>query len=131
MRRTISVDGRADPATAWARYQSTDRWPEWAPQIREVHPPAAELRPGLRGTVVGPLGVRAAFVVDAVDADNRSWTWTWTVHVATVAVRMHHVVRATSTGSRTSLTMDGPWPICLAYPPVARCALKRLVAATL
>ena len=128
MRRTISVDGRADPATSWARYQSTARWQEWAPQIREVDPPAATLRPGLRGTVVGPLGLRVAFVVDAVDADNRSWTWT--VRLAAIAVRMHHLVRATSTGSRTSVTMTGPWLICLAYPPVARCALRRLVAAT-
>lgn len=127
MRRTISVDGSADPATAWARYESTARWPEWAPQIRAVDPPAAALRPGLRGTVVGPFGLRVGFVVDEVDAGNRSWTWT--VHVAAIAVRMHHVVRPTSTGSQTSLTVTGPWLICLTYAPVARYALRRLVAA--
>lgn len=126
MQRTISVSGRADPATVWARYRSTKWWPGWAPQIRAVDPPRADLRPGLRGTVFGPLGLRVPFVVDAVDDDDRSWTWT--VHVAQIAVRMQHVVQPTSTGSRTSLTVSGPWPVCVTYPVVARCALRRLVA---
>lgn len=126
MQRTISVSGRADPATVWARYRSTAQWPEWAPQIRAVDPPEAALRPGLRGMVSGPLGLRVPFVVDAVDDDHR--TWTWTVRVSAIAVRMQHDVRATSTGSRTSLTVTGPWPVCATYPAVARCALRRLVA---
>lgn len=74
----------------------------------------------------GPLGLKAAFVVDAVDEGNRCWTWT--VHIASIAVRMHHLVRPTSTGSQTSLTVTGPWLVCLTYPLVARCALRRLVA---
>lgn len=126
MQRTISVRGRADPATAWARYRSTARWPGWAPQIRAVDPPEADLRVGLRGTVFGPLGLRVPFVVDAVDDDDRSWSWT--VHVAPITVRMRHVVRPTPTGSRTALTVTGPWAVCVTYPLVARCALRRLVA---
>jgi hypothetical protein len=70
-------------------------------------------------------GVRAAFAVDAVDHDRR--TWAWRVRLGPIVLRLHHEVRADGGGSATRLTMDGPKVVLLAYAPLARLALRRLV----
>ena len=86
-----------------------------------------ELAAGLTGVVHGPPGVVIPFVVDAVD--EVAHTWSWHVHVGPLRVDLEHEVLATSTGgSATTLVVDGPLPVALLYPEVARIALSRLVA---
>ncbi len=81
--------------------------------------------PGLSGTVESVAGIRAAFVVDHVDPDRRAWTWR--VRCGPARLLLHHEVRATPNGSCTRLTMRGALPVLVAYAPLARLALRRLV----
>lgn len=122
----MRVSGAASVATVWRRYAQTSAWSTWAPQIRSVEA-EAELREGMRGYVVPVLGPRVAFVVEAVD--NRSHSWRWRVRVGPVRIRLWHTVRAcTRTGTEAELHIEGAALIVMAYAPLARCALLRLVA---
>jgi predicted NUDIX family NTP pyrophosphohydrolase len=87
-----------------------------------VTPPAAALTVGLRGQVVGLLGVRADFEVTAVD--EASGTWSWTVRSGPVRLTLDHAVG----DGWTTLTVSGPALAVVSYLPVARLALRRLVA---
>ncbi|MFH8800993.1 SRPBCC family protein [Streptomyces sp. NPDC017936] len=122
---TLHATGAAGPETVWQRYACVDEWASWSPQVKTVRAAERRLRAGMRGTVESRAGVRAAFVVEAVDHDRR--TWTWRVRWGPVLLRLHHVVRAHARGCTTSLTMDGPGLALLAYAPLARLALRRLV----
>lgn len=127
MQRTLSAVGRADPDEVWDRYARPDRWPEWSPQIRRVDCDDDELRVGTTGRVHGPPGVAVDFTVTALDAAAR--TWAWRVRVLLVGTRMDlaHGVEPTADGARTWLRLQGPTVLVLAYAPVARWALGRLV----
>lgn len=127
MESGTSAEGPAPPVEVWERYAEPGRWAGWAPQIRRVRTDAARIAPGVTGTVHGPLGVRVGFVVTAVDEDAR--TWVWDVHVGPVRMHLRHGVEARGGGSRTWLTIRGPALVLAAYLPVARIALRRLVAA--
>ncbi|MET8584152.1 SRPBCC family protein [Streptomyces collinus] len=122
---TLSAKGAARPDTVWQRYADVDQWASWSPQIKTVHSVARRLGPGLSGTVEALGGIRVAFVVEAVDHDRR--TWTWRVRLGRIQIRLHHEVTPQGRGSTTSLTMYGPGPVLLAYAPLARLALHRLV----
>ena len=122
---TLRASGPAHAETAWARYVEPHRWPDWAPQITRVEASAEQIAPGVTGRVYGPLWVSVDFVIERVDAGAR--TWTWRVHRGPVTLRLHHAVGATKKGSMTSLSIEGPLPIVLAYAPLARFALTRLV----
>lgn len=127
MQRTLTVDGDADPALAWERYAVPARWRDWSPQISGVEYPAARLSAGTGGRVRG-LGVLALpFTVDAVDEAAR--TWSWRVRLGPVRLRLDHGVRTHGTGCRTVLRLTGPAPVVLGYAPLARVALRGLVAA--
>lgn len=122
---TLHAAGPAAPETVWQRYACLDEWASWSPQIRSVQAAERRLRAGLRGTVTSLGGVRAAFVVDAVDPGRR--TWAWRVRLGPVSLRLLHELRAREDGSATRLTMHGPRLALLAYAPLARLALGRLV----
>ncbi|GGT00091.1 SRPBCC family protein [Streptomyces chromofuscus] len=124
-RLTLHATGPARPETAWQRYVDVDQWASWSPQIKAVHTARRHLAPGLSGTVEAVLGIRAAFVVDTVDHDRR--TWTWRVRLGPVRLRLHHTVSTHARGSRAGLTISGPMPAVAAYAPLARLALHRLV----
>jgi len=109
----------------WADYAEPARWPRWSPQVRRVEVGEPVLRAGLAGTVRGPGGLRVPFVVTALDAS--ATTWSWEVRAAGVGLRLEHGVRALGGGSLTWLVLDGPAPAVLAYAPLARRALRRLV----
>lgn len=113
--------GAAGKYEIWARYRDPQRWPEWAPHIREV---IAEgpLRPGLEGEVVGVLGVRARF--DVLDVDVERGRWTWVVRSGPVRMRIEHEVGE----GRVGLVLSGPALAVFAYAPLARAALGRLVS---
>lgn len=123
---TLSASGAADPAEAWERYARPARWTEWAPQISRVEYSEARLRAGAIGRVHGPLGVFVDFEIDEVDEPRRRWSWT--VRRGPLRLALEHSIFARPRGSRTSLRVDGPLPVVLAYAPIAQFALRRLVA---
>ncbi|MFF7240261.1 SRPBCC family protein [Streptomyces collinus] len=122
---SLSAQGTASPETVWQRCADVDQWASRSPQIEAVHSAGRHLSPGLSGTVESVAGIRAAFVVEAVDDDRR--TWAWRVRLGPVQIRLHHEVRPQDRGGATSLTMRGPRPVLLAYAPLACLALHRLV----
>ncbi|MFC7844465.1 SRPBCC family protein [Streptomyces sp. NPDC001046] len=124
-RLTLHATGRASPELVWERYASLDEWAAWSPQIKAVHCPRRRLTSGMSGTVESVAGVRAAFTVEAVDHQGRQWSWR--VRLGPVALRLGHEVRAHADGSTTTLTTQGPRLALLAYAPLARLALHRLV----
>lgn len=123
MRAGTGARGPAPAALVWERYADPARWAGWAPQIRRVDTAAARIAPGVTGTVHGPVGIRVAFVVTAVDEAAR--TWAWDVRVGPLRMHLRHGVDADGS---TWLTVDGPAPVVAAYLPVARLALHRLTA---
>ncbi|WP_420036929.1 SRPBCC family protein [Streptomyces sp. cg28] len=125
MRLTLSEQGAADADTVWRRYAQPARWPTWAPQIRSVET-EPELRAGMWGRVRPVVGPAVRFVVEAVDHEAR--TWSWRVQAGPVRLRLDHAVdRSGRSGAATRLTVTGPAPVVLAYAPLARRALRRLV----
>lgn len=127
MKRTVAAAGPADPTEAWERYAVIARWPTWAPPILRVEASAERLAPGVTGVVHGPLGLRVSFEVETVDQLLR--TWSWRVRSGPIGMKLRHEVLATADGgSATTLTVEGPAPVVLLYPEVARLALVRLVS---
>ena len=142
MRRSVAEVGSLDPDTAWERYAVLAAWSSWAPPIMGVTATAERLAPGISGQVHGPLGLRIPFEVLAVDEDARTWSWRVAVGPATAV--LHHAVLAgpgdtgggdgpvsgagSGSGSVATLTVDGPVPVALVYPDLARVALHRLVS---
>lgn len=133
MRVTTHVNGPASVELAWERYADPALWSTWAPQIRSVEVDGGgtvdRISAGMRGTVHALFGVSVRFEVTEVDeADHR---WAWTVHLPAITLRLEHTLEPAgrARGSRTGLVVDGPAPVVLAYVPVARLALHRLVAA--
>jgi polyketide cyclase/dehydrase/lipid transport protein len=123
---TLHASGPVAPAEAWERYAQPARWPTWAPQILGVRVPEPRLAAGLQGRVRGPLGLTLPFVVEAVDEAARRWAWT----VSAGPVRLHllhWVSDGPDGGSTTGLRITGPAPVVVAYAPLARLAIGRLV----
>ena len=124
----IEASGSAHPDTVWDRYADPSLWASWAPQIRDVTSPDAELRVGGTGRVHGPGPIAVDHEVDEVDADLR--VWSWEVAAGPARVRMRHYVLPTAAGgSRALLQVHGPAAVpAQAYRPLAGAALRRLVA---
>ncbi len=127
---TLHAHGRAPVAQAWERYADPGLWATWAPQIQRVDTTTDRLRPGTTGVVHAGLLSRPTlplrFTVLDVDEDKREWSWR--VRAGLLSLRLEHGVTAHLTGSSTWLRVHGPLPVVLAYAPVARLALGRLVA---
>jgi hypothetical protein len=120
MQRRVEARGPAGADAMWAAYADTSRWAAWAPQIRRVEP-LGPLEEGMRGSVEGPLWARARFEVVSVDAAARRWTWR--VWAGPARLTIDHEVA----DGVTAVVIEGPAPLVLAYAPVARLALLRLV----
>jgi hypothetical protein len=125
--RVLRVAGPLPPDQAWERYAVPARW---APHLRRVDTTAARIAPGVRGRVHGPPGVAVMFVV--AEVDERARTWAWDVQLplgpfGPLRLHLRHGVEADPTGTATWLLVRGPAPAVLAYLPVARLALRRLV----
>jgi uncharacterized protein YndB with AHSA1/START domain len=124
----VEASGEARPDTVWRRFTSPSQWPSWAPQIRDVTPADSGLRPGGTGRVLGPGPLAVDYEVTEVDAGLR--VWSWEVVFGRARVRMHHYVLPTARGgSRALMQVHGPVAVpAQAYRPLARAALRRLVA---
>jgi polyketide cyclase/dehydrase/lipid transport protein len=122
---TLQARGRLPVDLAWERYADPQQWPNWAPQIRRVDA-VGRLRPGMTGRVYSYVPPGLAFTVLAVDARHR--TWSWRVKLGPLTLTLEHGVRqGPHGGSETWLRLHGPMPLLLAYAPLARYALGRLV----
>lgn len=117
----IRARGPASKYEIWARYRDPGRWPSWAPHVRAVVADGP-LRPGLEGEVLGRFGVRARFEV--LEVDEARGRWTWAVRAGPIRLRIEHVVDEGLAG----LVISGPVVAVAAYAPIARRALRRLVA---
>jgi hypothetical protein len=116
----VEAVGPASRRTMWEAYVDPSRWPSWAPQIRSVRP-LERLRPGLRGDVKGRVGTRVRFEV--MEVDEAAGRWTWWIELGPARLTIDHEVA----DGRTAVVLDGPAPVVIAYAPVARLALSRLV----
>lgn len=76
--------------------------------------------------VVGPLGARARFWVR--DVDEAAGRWSWRVRglgpFAVAITIEHHVADGFA-----ALVINGAAPVVVAYEPIARLALARIVRA--
>jgi hypothetical protein len=128
---TLHAHGVATVTLAWERYADPALWSTWAPQIQGVDTTMPRLTAGGTGTVRAGLLPRPTlgipFEVLAVDEDAREWAWR--ARLGPVRLELEHGVTAHLHGSSTWLRVHGPLPVVLAYLPVARLALGRLVAA--
>jgi len=103
MQLMLRAAGPADPDLVWQRYLRPALWSQFSPQIRRVECADPELRAGSRGRVHGPPGLAVDFLVSEVDVEARTWAW------------------------QVRVLLSGPAPVVLAYAPLARWALGRLV----
>ncbi|MHB9757384.1 SRPBCC family protein [Streptomyces sp. BYX5S] len=125
MRLRLRVQGAADVDTVWRRYAEPALWSTWAAQIRSVETEGV-LRAGMRGRVKPVVGPAVRFVVTDVDVEARAWAWR--VRAGPVRMQLGHTVdRSGVSGVSTRLTIEGPALVVLAYAPLARHALHRLV----
>lgn len=128
---TLRARGTAPADLAWERYANPALWTTWALQIQRVETSMARLHAQATGTVHAGLSpwptVPVPFTVLAVDEGAR--TWAWQARVGPVRLHLEHGVEETPAGSATWLRVEGSLPVVLAYAPLARLALGRLVAA--
>jgi len=123
--RRLEARGPAPVDQAWRRYTEIPLWSTWAPQISRVQASSNQLASGVDGTVyvLGLLPI--PFTVTSVCAEARNWSWL--VRIGPVELHLRHAVEADGAGSRTTLDIEGPAVVVIAYAPVARFALGRLV----
>jgi hypothetical protein len=127
---TLRAQGVADITLAWERYADPALWSTWAPQIQRVDTSMTRLVRGGTGTVRAGLLPRPTLGVpfEVLEVDETARTWSWRAGIGPVRLRLEHGVTAHLTGSSTWLRVHGPLPVILAYAPLARLALGRLVA---
>lgn len=122
----LRASGPLPADEAWERYAQPACWPTWSPQLVRVETSSARIRAGLTGRVWTFAPVPLPFRVLAVDEAQRRWSWR--VRVGPVPVTLVHGVEPRPRGgSRTWLRVSGPLPVVLAYAPLARLALHRLL----
>lgn len=127
----LRASGPVPVALAWERYADPALWSTWAPQIQRVDTDLERLAPGGTGTVRAGLLPHPTLGIPfrVLDVDETAREWSWEARLGPVKLRLEHGVTANEGGSATWLRVHGPLPVILAYAPVARLALGRLVAA--
>lgn len=123
----VDAEGPVAPDEVWHRYSHASRWPTWAPQISGVSGAGDPITAGDRGWVRGPFPLRVPYtILEVVAAECR---WSWRVGFGPASVVMEHGVDALDVGSRAWVRIAAPAPLASPYAPLARLALRRLVAA--
>lgn len=128
---TVEVTGPAAASTVWERYLRPEAWTGWAPHLTDVSATAANIAPGVSGTVTALGVVPARFEILHVDHAQRSWSWV--VRVGPVRLALHHDVIAHpgpdgAPGTRARIRLEGPWLVVVTYRPLMRWAMRRLVS---
>lgn len=128
---TLRAKGSAPVALAWERYADPALWATWAPQIQRVDTDLQRLAAGGIGSVRAGLLRRPTLAIpfEVLAVDEAAREWTWEARLGPIRLWLQHGVTAHPSGSSTWLLVRGPLPVILAYAPVARIALGRLVAA--
>ena len=129
---TVRVQGDAPVDLAWERYADPALWSTWSPQIQRVDTAMTRLSAGASGTVRAGLLPHPTLGVpfEVLEVDEPTRTWTWRVRLAPgglVRLHLEHGVEAHGDGSATWLHVTGPAPVVVAYAPLARLAMTRLV----
>lgn len=128
---TVEVTGPAAASTVWERYLRPEAWTGWAPHLTDVSATAANIAPGVSGTVTALGVVPARFEILHVDHAQRSWSWV--VRVGPVRLVLYHDVIAHpgpdgAPGTRARIRLEGPWLVVVTYRPLMRWAMRRLVS---
>lgn len=112
--------GPAGKYEMWRRVRDVDRWPTWMSLVRRVDA-SGPMRPGLEGTLEYPAGVRVAFEV--LEIDERGPSWAREVRLWGLRLVIdHHIDEGFGL-----VEVSGPFPLPLAYVPIARRSLSRLL----
>jgi hypothetical protein len=127
----VQAHGVAPVTLAWERYADPSRWSDWAPQIQGVETEMVRLVAGGTGTVRAGLLPWPTLGVPfrVLEVDEVAMQWSWEVRIGPLRLRLEHGVTSHLTGSSTWLRVHGPLPLVLAYAPLARVALGRLLEA--
>lgn len=128
---TLHAHGVAEVTLAWERYADPALWSTWAPQIQQVETTMVRLAAGGTGTVRAGLLPRPTVGIpfEVLAVDEKAMEWAWRARIGPIGLHLEHGVAAHPSGSATWLRVSGPLPVVLAYAPLARFALGRLVAA--
>jgi hypothetical protein len=127
----VQAHGVAPVTLAWERYADPSRWSDWAPQIQGVETEMVRLVAGGTGTVRAGLLPWPTLGVPfrVLEVDEVAMQWSWEARIGPLRLRLEHGVTSHLTGSSTWLRVHGPLPVVLAYAPLARVALGRLLEA--
>jgi hypothetical protein len=127
----LQAHGVAPVTLAWERYADPSRWSDWAPQIQGVETEMVRLVAGGTGTVRAGLLPWPTLGVPfrVLEVDEVAMQWSWEARTGPLRLRLEHGVTSHLTGSSTWLRVHGPLPVVLAYAPLARVALGRLLEA--
>jgi hypothetical protein len=127
----VQAHGVAPVTLAWERYADPSRWSDWAPQIQGVETEMARLVAGGTGTVRAGLLPWPTLGVPfrVLEVDEAAMQWSWEARTGPLRLRLEHGVTSHLTGSSTWLRVHGPLPVVLAYAPLARVALGKLLEA--
>jgi hypothetical protein len=127
----LQAHGVAPVTLAWERYADPSRWSDWAPQIQRVETEMVRLVAGGTGTVRAGLLPWPTLGVPfrVLEVDEVAMQWSWEARIGPLRLRLEHGVTSHLTGSSTWLRVHGPLPLVLAYAPLARVALGRLLEA--
>jgi hypothetical protein len=127
----VQAHGVAPVTLAWERYADPSRWSDWAPQIQGVETEMVRLVAGGTGTVRAGLLPWPTLGVPfrVLEVDEVAMQWSWEARIGPLRLRLEHGVTSHLTGSSTWLRVHGPLPLVLAYAPLARVALGRLLEA--
>jgi hypothetical protein len=112
--------GPAGKYEMWTRCRDVDRWPTWMTFVRGVEA-AGPLRPGLEGDLLLPGGLRLGFGVLEVNEAGPSWTLE--LELGPIRLLIDH--RVDEGFGLAEIT--GPFPFPLAFAPLARRSLSRLL----
>jgi hypothetical protein len=121
MRVRVVRRGPAGKYEMWGRCRDPELWPAWMAGVRSVRADDTVLKVGLEGELsfVGGLGGR----FDVVDVDDVATTWTRVVRLGPGSMRIEQRVDE----GFGSIEAIGPPPLVLAYAPLARRSLDRLL----
>lgn len=112
--------GPAGKYEMWARCRDPERWPSWLALVRGVRARGL-LRPGLEGELVLVGRLRVSF--DVLDVDDVGTTWTRLVRLGPFRLRIEQRVDE----GFAWILATGAFPLVLAYAPLARRSLSRLL----
>jgi uncharacterized membrane protein len=106
-RFSTSVEIAAPPQVVWSVMEAIERWPEWTPSVKRI----VRLTPGALGVGsrvrIHQPKLPPAFwrVTELEPGSHFTWVSVWVSRGPGIRVTAQHVIQATPTGSRVTLTI--------------------------